>query len=162
MRHGANEQHRPAQQPLVPVPLNRPRRVGALDAVDKFDRPKNHTPRKRLLRQPERVVVKAARRLQRLRILRGLDPQPASVIRAPRPVLDVLAGDEDRGSPRLPDGQDRLHLTKSVAGVQDDESEGANQRLNGEAHREGMARRIGYGHQRLTRKRRSRQLLRSI
>jgi hypothetical protein len=38
----------------------------------------------------------------------SMDPQTAPIVRRPDAVLDVLAGMEDRGSPRLPDGENRL------------------------------------------------------
>jgi len=64
--------------------------------------------------KPEVSTVSPSVRLGSILVEPGVDPQPTAVRlavagRSPRAVLDILAGEEDRGGPRLSDREHGVH-----------------------------------------------------
>jgi hypothetical protein len=97
---------RSTEDPVV-VTRESPNGWAIADDVLKRDAAEDDAPRKRLFGEFDVACSCPGVWLSPSGHATGMNPQTSSVVRHPRAVLDVLAG-EDRRRPRLPDGQHRL------------------------------------------------------
>jgi hypothetical protein len=96
-----------------------------VDAVIQLDAAQDHASRERLSGQPDAGVLGPAVRLLARDVRSRLNPEPTAEVRSFLAVLYILAGNEGRGCPRLPDGKYRLHGAEyRVAGGSVDSSMG--------------------------------------